>query len=191
MTPRAVWKAFFVLFCLVSMVEGRGGGGGASGGTGGGGGYGGDGDLTLVWVIIGGLFICVCIGAILVDKRITWIPCYLCCENISIKTWDTHRKSCAVRNKETLAMRHPLNTSISSRCGKCSGYLRQWTSYRMKERPGNNTFICDIHHSNLHAKKRYKNFETVNTDNNRFNCFVCDYDVCDACARLFSVSKKL
>merc|ERR1719285_1405310 len=86
-------------------------------------------------------------------RYITWIPCYLCCEKIPIKHWDTHRKVCADKYEKVLAMRHPLEPNMI--CNKCSGYLRKWTSYRMKQLSGNNTFICDIHHTNLDANKRY------------------------------------
>jgi len=61
----------------------------------------------------------------------------------------------------------------------------------MEERSGNNTFICEIHHTNMDANKKYTDFEMVNTDNNRFNCFACDYDVCDACVSFSSVSDEI
>jgi len=60
------------------------------------------------------------------------IPCYLCCEDVSITNWDAHRKICAKEYARLMEEKHPLNPSKYPKCGKCSGYLRQWTSYRIK-----------------------------------------------------------
>jgi len=109
------------------------------------------------------------------------LTCYLCCEDISIINWDAHRKICAKEYAMLMEQKHPLSPSMTTKRGKCSGYLRQWTSYRIKERSDNNTFICDIH-----PKLKDSGFKTLNIDNNRFNCFACDYDVCSQCARKIS-----
>merc|ERR1719495_2112820 len=123
------------------------------------------------------------------SEEITWIPCYLCCQRIPIKNWidSSHRFSCMSTHRARMESHH-LVTDPSLKCAKCSGFLRRWTSHRMSNLPGNNTFICEMCHPNTDPLRRYPSKEVVNTLSNRYNCFKCDYDICSTCAEKNRVS---
>merc|ERR1711915_845827 len=113
------------------------------------------------------------------------------CEKIPINIWfSVHRYHC-IRNNDSILSNHPLAPELGVRCGKCNGTLRQWTSYRKKYLEENSSFICEhfFHSSSpLDPRRRYKKKEISNNDLNRFNCFKCDYDVCDKCVNRIKLS---
>ena len=99
------------------------------------------------------------------------MPCYLCLGDVKLAFWTdgSHRKACARGNMSVLAaLRTPFTFA---RCPKCENRLRQW--------PDRGTyFTCDGANCPLGEAAKI-----VNNGENRFNCFVCDYDLCLTCVR--------
>lgn len=98
------------------------------------------------------------------------VTCYLCLDNVPKRLWDNgdHRKKCYSRHKSRLATLETPKPGI--RCPHCNK--------RMK----------------LLAKGLGPPFKCCSTDcpilgtiqnngQNRFNCFPCNYDLCDSCWR--------
>ena len=186
-----------ICHCRARGGSGGGGGGGGRGGGGGAGGRGGSGSkggsgssekcnakcLAIIFGSIGGsclgLFVTVCLcGKCRKQKH----PCYLCCEMVNMEDWvkGTHRRRCMEENKETLDMMREQK-DLDIKCGKCGGNLRMWSHFRKKQLDNNSNFICDVCHEGLTDGAAHKHIERKNENNNRFNCFLCDYDVCKEC----------
>ena len=64
---------------------------------------------------------------------------------------------------------------------KYGGNLRMWSQFRKKKLSNNTNFICDVCHEGLADGVAQKHLEQKNENENRFNCFLCDYDVCKEC----------
>jgi len=118
-------------------------------------------------------------------------PCYLCCEKVPLEEWVSggHRKTCLKRNK-SLIKKHPLRRDLASKCPKCQGCLRMWTRYRLvkmfegkegDKKEINDTFVCEKCWPEMDPRKAYSPWEKENKDDNRFNCFSCDFDICKKC----------
>ena len=102
------------------------------------------------------------------------VTCYLCKRRVTQGQWKqgTHRQKCAEVNMDTLRqMKSPENNKI--RCPKCRSRLKLW--------PANHgpPFACSS--SNCPIVGRIKS-----TGQNRFNCFSCNFDLCESC-----VNRKL
>ena len=144
------------------------------GGGGGGGGGGGIPTWLLVLIVVVIVLCCICACIYYSDEDTSFsdeatTPCYLCQARIKDTPWNdgSHRKECAQRNRSFLAT---LPMPFAVNCPKCEKLLRQWP-----ER--GSFFTCDD--SACHVRDQ----KIVNTGRNRFNCFVCDYDLCITCAR--------
>ena len=97
------------------------------------------------------------------------VTCYLCKRRVTQGQWKQgkHRQTCAEVHKETLKqMKSPENNKI--RCPKCRARLRLW--------PANHgpPFTCSS--SNCPIVGRIKS-----SGQNRFNCFTCNFDLCESC----------
>ena len=102
------------------------------------------------------------------------VTCYLCKRRVTQGQWKqgSHRQKCADIHKDTLKnMMSPENNKI--RCPKCRARLKLW--------PANHgpPFACSS--SNCPIVGRIKS-----TGQNRFNCFSCNFDLCESC-----VNRKL
>lgn len=45
----------------------------------------------------------------------------------------------------------------------------------------NDTFLCEKCWPETDPRKKYTPWEKENKYDNRFNCFLCDYDICKKC----------
>ena len=115
-----------------------------------------------------------------VDKGDTPVYCHLCCKKHlkSVKPQNrqynlAERTLCMEENKKYLE-HHPLQPQLISKCGYCGGHLRKWTSFRKKDSGMTNLFHCSVHDQNQMQP-------ILNTDDNRFACFVCDFNLCSEC----------
>merc|ERR1711892_1262112 len=106
------------------------------------------------------------------DSRGT-TPCYLCGLRVKNRDWEneTHRRECKDRNNEELNS-FPEPYAIS--CPHCRGQLKLWPA---KGCP----FLCDDWAPKKGKKCKSKGREIPSRGENRFNCFVCDYDLCEEC----------
>ena len=80
-------------------------------------------------------------------------------------------------NKETLDMMREQK-DLDIKCGKCGGNLRMWSHFRKKQLDNNSNFMCDVCNEGLTDGAAHTHLERKNENDNRFNCFLCDYDVC-------------
>lgn len=78
----------------------------------------------------------------------------------------SHRQECALKNGLFFSNANTTNVQ----CPQCFGYLIQWPDKGAH-------FTC--HGSGC----LFKGDSIVNTGSNRFNCFLCDYDLCFACVK--------
>jgi len=99
------------------------------------------------------------------------IVCYLCLEEISVQAWDkdNHRLACARRNTAQLSI---FSTHSSVRCGGCQGKLRVWPD----QGPA---FYCD----SVSPPCKNTGQQLPSYGGNRYNCFLCDYDLCKECVK--------
>ena len=119
------------------------------------------------------------------DKGDTTVHCHLCCKKHlkSVKPPCNSpqnlqhnlaaRTLCMEENKRYLE-HHPLQPQFISPCGYCGGNLRKWTSFRKKDFGMTNLFHCSVHDPNQMQP-------IFNTDDNRFACFLCDFNLCSDC----------
>ena len=104
--------------------------------------------------------------------------CPLCCEDkpLLLRTnegLNPHRSLCLEDKKEYLE-HHPEQPQLSSKCPTCGGHLRKWTSFRKKNKDETSHFYCSVHDP--------ENREPIiNTDDNRYTCFGCYYNLCSVC----------
>jgi len=65
-----------------------------------------------------------------------------------------------------------------------------WTRYRLvkmfegkegDKKEINDTFVCEKCWPEMDPRKAYSPWEKENKDDNRFNCFSCDFDICKKC----------
>ena len=75
------------------------------------------------------------------------------------------RSWCMSTHRATME-KHHLAPDPSLKCAKCYDVLRRWTSYRMSNLPGNDTFICEMCHQNtdpmrLDESRRYPQIEVT------------------------------
>jgi len=99
------------------------------------------------------------------------IVCYLCLDEIHHSVWNTgeHRKQCASRNTSQLTS---YSVHPSLKCSKCSAKLKLWPA----QGPG---FSCDSGLESCPGKSKL----IPSSGDNRYNCFLCDYDLCVSCTR--------
>lgn len=89
--------------------------------------------------------------------------CQLCRKEVIKAKFDQHRLVCPGRNN------YGDLTAIRSKCGKCERNLRLIP----KENGGK--FICDMEDCGTYGSK------LNNEGDNRYNCFVCNFDKCKKC----------
>jgi len=104
----------------------------------------------------------------------TLVTCYLCKKRVAQGQWKQgiHRQKCAEMQKDTLRlMKSPENNKI--RFPKCRARLKLW--------PANHgpPFACSSSNCPIVGRIR-------STGQNRFNCFSCNFDLCESC-----VNRKL
>lgn len=94
------------------------------------------------------------------------VMCYLCRVYVNDSHWNdgSHRKDCATRNRQ-LIQNWP---KINSKCFRCFKRLIQWPKIGPH-------FYCDGTYCPLNGAS------IKNTGSNRFNCFICDFDLCLNC----------
>ncbi|TRY70488.1 hypothetical protein TCAL_10104 [Tigriopus californicus] len=98
------------------------------------------------------------------------VTCYLCQDRVPKRLWDNgeHRKKCATRHKSKLATFETPKPGL--RCPRCHKRMRLWTKGLGPP------FKC--------CSSDCPILGTIqNNGQNRFNCFPCDYDLCDSCWR--------
>eukprot|EP00092_Neocalanus_flemingeri_P009409 GFUD01010123.1.p1 GENE.GFUD01010123.1~~GFUD01010123.1.p1 ORF type:complete len:235 (-),score=60.06 GFUD01010123.1:4-708(-) len=100
------------------------------------------------------------------------IVCYLCGEDVSMEQWNCgdHRKQCASRNTAQLSS-FPTHPAI--RCAKCKDRLRIWPDQKSP------LFYCDTDLPTCPCNGK----EESSSGGNRYNCFLCDYDLCRGCVK--------
>ncbi|XP_023341120.1 uncharacterized protein LOC111711101 [Eurytemora carolleeae] len=105
--------------------------------------------------------------------------CYLCLDKIRIQDWNSgeHRRQCAFRYASDLTN---LLQHDRVKCPKCESRLRLWPEGRGP------SFSCDSDDSLECADK---GSQIKNNGKNRYNCFLCDYDLCESCVQ--KMSEKL
>lgn len=96
------------------------------------------------------------------------VVCYLCVKDVPMDKWNgNHRRNCSKRRKKRL---EKMETPLNLHCPTCKRRLRQWP-----EKMGP-PFKCS-------SKSCAILGEIMSNGANRFNCFECDFDLCDSCAR--------
>ena len=97
--------------------------------------------------------------------------CFLCLEDISLNYWENHRRVYCPKKR----LFSTFKTS-EARCAKCHGRLRlipreMWKKFECKNR--------ECHHFPARVV-----MQSENSGANRYNCFPCDFDMCDECVEL-------
>lgn len=103
------------------------------------------------------------------------IVCHLCEEPVKLvklEDWMNHRKDCADRNKARLAA---IPVAYDVLCPKCHRPMKQWPASLNLQVEGP-TFIC---RGELCPRK---NELLLSNGNNRYGCFLCNYNLCQKCA---------
>ena len=113
-----------------------------------------------------------------------WTPTY---SDPALGTGD-HRVLCAEEHNIFLN-NFPEQPELGVSCGKCGGVLRLWTDQHMNEQlKDNDKFVCNNCHPDLEQGWGNPFCEEVNTEDNRYNCFKCDFDLCKKCVH--EIAKK-
>ena len=139
--------------------------------------------VVLVIVLVFGCCCWVCIAACCCEDDITsrgevgkdeavgdddYTSCYLCTRKIRQDLWESgeHRRRCAEENADILEVMEEAHKNVTCpRCGKCLKLFPARGQFFICQGGG-----CEQGHSSC-----------VNTGTNRFNCFICDYDLCLTC----------
>jgi len=90
--------------------------------------------------------------------------CYLCKASVPYSSWTRHRHTCSYQNGKIIQDLPP----IQAKCDNCRGRLKVWP------KDLGYPFICD----NFACTKPHCRAEAP-----RYNCFVCDFNLCDHCVQ--------
>ena len=99
------------------------------------------------------------------ESDIETCQCYLCFKDINKREWENHRKLCAITNAALL--NHLPKADIL--CPKCSKNMRVLPFCDI-------SFQCGSENCIRHSLVIYNTF-----GNNRYNCFLCDFNLCGHC----------
>lgn len=122
--------------------------------------------LFLVTIVVFAIIVAMCLCA-----NPPKIVCYLCEKPVKEEQWTdgSHRKACFKKNS---ALVKDFSMIRCLGCYNCGKSLRLWPANKGPP------FLCD----NL-AWCSLAGEEIINTGGNRFNCFLCDFDICLGCAQ--------
>lgn len=126
--------------------------------------------LLIVFCVIILFFCCACLTKYFSNfgsaENIERVVCYLCLEVVTKDQWQdgSHRRQCARRHRQFLQSMAKIDT----KCWICSKRLLQWPLI-------GSSFYCDGRNCLLFGTS------IVNSGNNRFNCYMCDFDLCINC----------
>ena len=100
--------------------------------------------------------------------------CPVCKQRFDDATsFESHRPNCFSNNRLFF---EGLPSALGSTCPLCQGSLKRWPRFNGLD----NGFRCQAGNPPC-PTSREENPTIVNNGSNRFSCYLCSYDICEAC----------